>query len=266
MPPLFNPKCMLLAVDVGNTDIVIGLYTDQKWLHSWRIPSSTPRTAQEYISEISFKFLESGVATDSIQQLVYSSVVPGLNTTLLPALNQLISVKPLLVGKDVNGGLKIDIDYPHEIGSDLIANAAAAFHRYKRNCVIVDFGTALTFTTVSGKGHLLGVAIVPGLKTAVRALFTNTAQLPEVPLVLPTSTIGKNTVHSIQAGILWGYEGLVKSLIKRTREELHGDCIAIATGGLSSIIETLKTEFVEIDQNLTLDGLRTIAELSRASP
>ena len=132
--------------------------------------------------------------------------------------------------------------------------------RYQQNCVVVDFGTALTFTTVSAQGQILGVAILPGLATAVRALFTNTAQLPEVPLKLPQSAIGKNTTEAIQAGILLGYEGLVKSLIQRIRAELGGECIAVATGGLSSIIETLQDEFIEIDTQLTLDGLRVIGE------
>ena len=166
-----------------------------------------------------------------------------------------------MVGPDIYSGLEIAIDHPHEIGADLIANAVAAHARYpQKNCIVVDFGTALTFTTVSASGQILGVAILPGLKTAVKALFTDTAQLPEVPLKLPDSAIGKNTVHAIQAGILLGYEGLVKSMIRRIEAELGGDCVAVATGGLSSIIATLEGEFVEIDRSLTLNGLRLIGE------
>ena len=166
----------------------------------------------------------------------------------------------IVVGPDIYPDLNIAIDHPHEIGADLIANAVAAMSRYDQHCIVVDFGTALTFTTISKNREVLGVAILPGLVTAVKALFANTAQLPEVPLELPKSAIGKNTVHAIQAGILLGYEGLVKGLLQRIKSELDGECIAIATGGLSSIIDTLQDEFVEIDRNLTLDGLRIIGE------
>ncbi len=192
--------------------------------------------------------------------MVMSSVVPDLTPTIRTMLKGLFGKEPIIVGPTIYPDLEIAIDHPHEIGADLIANAVAVHARYRQNCVVVDFGTALTFTTVSAQGQILGVAILPGLKTAVKALFANTAQLPEVPLVLPTSAIGKNTVHAIQAGILLGYEGLVKSMIRRIRTELHEDCLAVATGGLSSILDTLRSEFEEIDRNLTLDGLRLIGE------
>ena len=129
--------------------------------------------------------------------------------------------------------------------------------------LLLIFGTALTFTTVSGEGIILGVAIAPGLKTAVKSLFSETAQLPEVPLVVPQSVFGKNTVHAIQSGILLGYESLVRGMISRIRLELDGDCLAVATGGLSSIIETLNGEFIDINRNLTLDGLRIIGERNK---
>jgi type III pantothenate kinase len=136
--------------------------------------------------------------------------------------------------------------------------------RFKSNCIVVDFGTALTFTTVDAKGKILGVAIVPGLKTAIRSLSQNTAKLFDVPLEMPGSVLGKNTVHAIQAGILIGYEGLVSSMIARIKSELSDpDCATIATGGLSSIITSLKHQFTEVDANLTLNGLRLVSELSR---
>lgn len=175
-------------------------------------------------------------------------------------LTELFGYEPIVVGPGVYPLLPIDILRPHEIGADLVANALAAFTRYQRNCVVVDFGTALTFTTVSGEGKMLGVAITPGLKTAIRSLFANTAQLPEVPIEVPSSALGTNTTHAIQAGVILGYEGLVRSLLDRIRTELNGDCIAVATGGLSNRIPSLRDAFVDIIPSLTLEGVRLIGE------
>lgn len=251
---------MLLAVDVGNTDTVFGLYQTDAWSHVWRVRSSNQESESHYASKLMLYFLEAGVSFDDVKTVVLSSVVPDLTPVIQKMLRSLFQVEIITVGPNTYPGLNILIDHPHELGADLIANAVAVITRYKQNCVVVDFGTALTFTTVSKKGEILGVAILPGLVTAVKALFANTAQLPEVPLKLPESAIGKNTVQSIQAGILLGYEGLVKSLIHRIRTEMGGECIAVATGGLSSIIDTLRDEFIEIDRKLTLDGLRIIGE------
>lgn len=251
---------MLLAVDVGNTDTVFGIYADEDWAQIWRMRSSPQESEAHYESRLRLHFLEAGLWFGDVETVVLSSVVPAMTPIISRMLRSLFGDGIIIVGPDIFPELDIAIDHPHEIGADLIANAVAVFTRYRKNCVVVDFGTALTFTTVSGSGQILGVAILPGLVTAVKALFANTAQLPEVPLQLPPSAIGKNTVQAIQAGILLGYEGLVKSLITRIRDELGGDCIAVATGGLSSIIETLEDQFVEIDRQLTLDGLRIIGE------
>jgi type III pantothenate kinase len=255
---------MLLAVDVGNTDTVFGIYRDDSWEHVWRMRSSAQEGEIHYESRLRLHFLEEGLWFGDVETVVLSSVVPNMTPVISRMLRSLFGEDIILVGPDIFPGLDVAIDHPHEIGADLVANAVAVISRYKQNCVVVDFGTALTFTTVSGDGKILGVAILPGLVTAVKALFANTAQLPEVPLQLPASAIGKNTTEAIQAGILLGYEGLVKGLIQRIRAEMGGDCIAVATGGLSSIIETLKDEFVEIDRKLTLDGLRIIGEKLRS--
>ncbi|CAG5012799.1 Type III pantothenate kinase [Dyadobacter sp. CECT 9275] len=251
---------MLLAVDVGNTDTVFGLYQSGEWSSVWRTRSLVQEGDSHYESRLRLYFLEAGLWFGDVSTVVLSSVVPALTPVIQRMLRSLFGDEIILVGPDIYPGLNIAIDHPHEIGADLIANSVAVMSRYEQNCVIVDFGTALTFTTVSKNREILGVAILPGLVTAVKALFANTAQLPEVPLQLPASAIGKNTTEAIQAGILLGYEGLVKSLIQRIRTELGGDCIAVATGGLSSIIDTLRDEFVEIDRKLTLDGLRIIGE------
>lgn len=249
---------MLLAVDIGNTDIVFGIYQDESWTQIWRMRATPLEGESHYESKLRLHFLEAGLWFGDVETVVLSSVVPAVTPVILKTLRSLFGEDIIVLGPDTYKRLPISIDHPHEIGSDLIANAVAANARYNRNCVVVDFGTALTFTTISPVQGILGVAILPGLMTAVKALFANTAQLPEVPLVMPQSAIGKNTTHAIQAGILLGYEGLVRSILARIRAELGGDCIAIATGGLSSIIETLTSEFVEIDEHLTLDGLRLI--------
>ncbi len=251
---------MLLAVDVGNTDTVFGIYENEEWISILRMRTLVQEGQAHYESTLRLHFLENTLWFGDIETVVLCSVVPDMTPIMQKVLKSLFQDEVIVVGPSIYPDLEIAIDHPHEIGADLIANSVAAMTRYNQNCVVVDFGTALTFTTVSKDRKILGVAILPGLKTAVKALFANTAQLPEVPLVLPTSAIGKNTTHAIQAGILLGYEGLVKSLLSRIKNELGGNCIAIATGGLSSIIDTLQDEFVEVDRKLTLDGLRIIGQ------
>jgi type III pantothenate kinase len=150
------------------------------------------------------------------------------------------------------------IAQPHQIGSDLVANAAAAYDRFKANCLVVDFGTALTFTAIDANGAIKGVSIAPGLRTAMKALSGNTAQLPEIPLEIPQKAIGTNTVEAIQSGIVLGYVGLVSYLVEKIKEEMGGECTVVATGGLSFVMEPLKHLFAHIDPRLTLDGLAVI--------
>jgi type III pantothenate kinase len=256
---------MLVAIDIGNTDTVFGIWKGKKWSHIFRIPSKIDEPPIFFDNRIRYHFLENNLSLNAVKTVVLSSVVPDLTPTLTIVAQEVFGKMPVVVGHNSHPEVSVKIDKPDEIGSDLYANAVSAYHKYHRNAVVVDFGTALTFTTVSQTGEILGVAIAPGLKTAVKALFSNTAQLPEVPLKLPESALGKNTTHAIQAGILLGYESLVRGMITRIRRELDGDCIAVATGGLSSIIDTLNGEFVEINRNLTLDGLRIIGELNSKS-
>ena len=205
-------------------------------------------------------FKDSGVKPEHIKNTVISSVVPKLSPVLEAVAVNIFLEKPIMVGPDSYSFLSLAIDNPSEIGTDLVANAVAAFTLYQKDCIIVDFGTALTFTTVEASGRILGVAIAPGLITAMKALFGNTAQLPEVPLELPDSVVGKNTIHAIQSGILWGYVGMVRQMLQKTRAELGEHYIAIATGGLSSILHPLQADFQFVNPHLTLEGLRIIAE------
>ena len=255
-----TPLHVQLIVDIGNTDAVFGLYNQTTWQHIWRTPARPDEPAKSYEGRLRLRLLEAGIPLSAIQTTVISSVVPDLTPTIRTMLRELFGLEPIVVGPAVYSSLPLEILRAHEIGADLVANALAAYTRYRRNCVVVDFGTALTFTTVSGDGKILGVAIAPGLETAIRSLFANTAQLPEVPIDVPASALGLNTTHAIQAGVVLGYEGLVRFLLDRIRAELGGDCIAIATGGLSGKIPSLHNAFVDVVPSLTLEGIRLIGE------
>lgn len=253
---------MQIIVDIGNTDAVFGLYDQTTWQYIWRTPARTDEPAESYERRLRLWLLEADIPLSAVQTTILSSVVPDLTPTLRAMLTELFGYQPVVVGPGVYPLLPIEVLRPHEIGTDLVANALAAYTRYKRSCVVVDFGTALTFTTVSGEGKILGVAIAPGLKTAIRSLFTNTAQLPEVPIEVPESVLGTSTTHAIQAGVVLGYEGLVRTLVGRIQTELNGDCIAVATGGLSGRIPSLRDVFADIVPSLTLEGIRLIGEFA----
>jgi len=256
---------MRLVLDAGNTDTVFGLHDGQQWLHTWRTRSLTDEPPSHYEQKIRLWLLEAGLSAAGIRQTVLSSVVPDLTPTLRLVLLALTGAEPVVVGPAIYAHLPLLVLRPYEIGTDLVANAMAAHSLFRRNCVVVDFGTALSFTTVAASGEIVGVAITTGLRTAVRALFANTAQLPEVPLEMPSSALGKNTTEAIQAGVVLGYEGLVRSLVNRICTELDGDCLVVATGGLVSAIPTLHPVFDHIRPTLTLDGLVAIGALVPAT-
>lgn len=253
---------MLLAVDIGNSDITFGLYKDEQWINIWRISSATNHPELFYGIKLREYFFEAGLKTEGVQKVVMSSVVPDLTGTIISVVTTLFGKKPIVLGPDVYSKLPIEILNPYEIGSDLVSNALAAYTFFKSHCIVVDFGTALTFTTISNTGKIEGVAIAPGLKTAIRSLSQNTAKLFDVPLEMPQSALGKNTVHAIQAGILLGYEGLVRTMLDKIRTELGDQTIpSVATGGLSSIITSLNGTFTILEPNLTLNGLRLVGDL-----
>jgi type III pantothenate kinase len=252
---------MLLAIDIGNSDITIGLWNGEAWVSQWRIPSRTEFPEVSYAVKLRDLFLEDSQAVDNVKTIVLSSVVPGLTEKIKNVTKSLFEKEPILLGPAVYAQLPLTILSPHEIGSDLVANAVGAYFKLKQTCIVVDFGTALTFTTVSGDGKILGVSIVPGLRTALKSLSQNTAKLFDVPLEMPKSALGTNTVTAIQSGIVIGYEGLVKNMVGSIRKELGIDCPAIATGGLSFVITSLKSFFYLVDPMLTLNGLRLIGDI-----
>lgn len=252
---------MLLAIDIGNTDIVFGIHNQQEWIHQFRIPSDSSRRSSDFEAKLRLFFLENNLKISEINRSIISCVVPDLKHVLKETVQEMLGLDPIIIGPEIYDQLKMEILSPYEIGTDLVCNATYSYYTYKKTCLIVDFGTALTFTVVTAEGKILGVSIAPGLKTAVKSLFSNTAQLPEVPLVMPESAIGKNTVHAIQAGILWGYVGMVREMIMQIKKEVGQDCIVLATGGLSSILTPLRDEFDEVDKLLTLNGLKIISEI-----
>lgn len=252
---------MLLAIDIGNSNVTLGFYHQKEWKHIWRLPTRNDQEARMYYQmQLSNRLLEASIPPQNIKKLILSSVVPDLTATFEQIAQHLLDQTALTLRPDRFHKLQLQIDHPEEIGTDLLANAAGAYYLYRSDCIIVDFGTALSFTIVTAKGHVLGVSIVPGLKTAINALFQKTAQLPQVPLEVPASAVGKNTVHSIQSGVLIGYVGLVRHMLQAIRAELGQHYQAVATGGLSSILSPLRNDFSQINPNLTLDGLRFIID------
>ncbi|WP_372774838.1 type III pantothenate kinase [Mangrovibacterium sp.] len=252
---------MLLAIDIGNTNIVFGVNEKGFWQKIWRIQTDPLKTADEY--EVIFRslFTSNKVCKNQIDKVILSSVVPSLNREFEDMIQHFLNLSAHLLRPEIFELLPLHVLNPYEIGSDLVANAMAAFTCYKRCCMIIDFGTALTFTTVSSDGTILGVAIAPGLRTAIQALAGNTAQLPDVQPVRPPSVLGTNTVHAIQSGIVIGYTGLVERIINKTEEELNQTLTVVATGGLASTFAHEFSRVDRVDENLTLEGLRLIGEL-----
>lgn len=251
---------MILVFDIGNSDITMGLWDGAQWKHTWRIPSRAHQPELYYGVKVRDYFFEAGQATEAVNTIVLSSVVPGLTEKIHKVIKSLFGKEPIVLGPAVYEKLPLEVLNPFEIGSDLVSNAMAAYMRMKKTCIVADFGTALTFTTVDGKGKILGVSIVPGLRTAIKALSQNTAKLFDVPLEMPVSSLGKSTITAIQSGLVIGYDGLVRSMVAAIRKELGEECPAIATGGLSFVITSLKGFFAVTDPHLTLDGLRYIGE------
>jgi len=250
---------MVLSIDIGNTNIVFGISDQNNWIKIWRVQTDWSKTADEY--EVIFRTLFAGseIRKSEITKTILSSVVPGLIRPFNEMLLHMLGRSPVLVEPSIYGKLPIEVLNPFEIGADIVADATAAFVRYGGPCMVIDFGTALTFTTISIEGKILGVAIAPGLLTALKSLKGNTAQLPDVQLVEPPSVLGENTIHAIQSGVVFGFAGLVDSIVNRTETELGEKLTVIATGGLSFILQNVSSKIQIIDENLTLDGLNYIA-------
>ena len=250
----------LFCIDIGNTNVVMGLYVGEELVAHWRIATDHRKMADEYGVLLFSLFQRSDLDPACVDGIIMSSVVPPLTSTFEKLCQRYFGRLPLAVGAGVKTGVLIRIDSPDEVGADRVVNAAAAFHRYGGPACVVDFGTATTFDALSANGDYLGGAIAPGIGIAAEALFQRTAKLPRIDLIRPPAVIGKNTVQAMQSGMLFGYVGLVEGLVARFRAELGPEMKVIATGGLAPLLAAETTAIDAVAPWLTLEGLRLIWE------
>jgi type III pantothenate kinase len=255
---------MLLAIDIGNTNITLGLYRGEDLVSAWRLATVHERMPDEYGLQLLGLLEQAECTVDEVEASVLASVVPPLTTTFLQACEKYLNQTPLIVDAGVRTGLQIRYEDPkYALGADRVADAVAVQHLYSMPACVVDFGTATTFDAISANGEYLGGAIAPGIGIASDALFQRTAKLPRVELLPPPSVIGKNTVHAIQAGLIYGYVGLVEGVVERFRGELGENMTVIGTGGLATLIAA-ETEVIQhLAPWLTLDGMRIIWRMNR---
>ncbi|MFQ5780686.1 MAG: type III pantothenate kinase, partial [Nitrospiria bacterium] len=251
-------ETVLLAIDIGNTNIVFGLFKGEKLFREWRVTTDPHKTSDGYGNLLTDFLSSQQIALSTINGAVLSSVVPCLTPIFQQVTERTFSLKAMVVTHSLKTGLKIQCRHPDEVGADRIVNAAAAYHLYGGPVVVVDFGTATTFCVVSKEGDYLGGAIVPGLMLSAEALFSHAAKLPRVELKRPSSVIGKDTVTSMQSGIIFGYIGLVNEIIKRIHHEMGEKTLVVATGGLAGLIASECGSISKIRPTLTLEGLMII--------
>lgn len=251
---------MILVFDVGNTNIVLGVYKQKVLTHHWRISTDKSRTVDEYAVVIKSLFEFSELKFSDIDAVVISSVVPPVMPTLESLARKYFGYTPLVVGPGVKTGMPIIMDNPKEVGADRIVNAVGGFAKYGGPLVIVDFGTATTFCAISARGEYLGGAITPGIGISSEALFQRASKLPRIELVRPKNVIGKNTVAGMQSGIYYGYSGQVDGIVTRMKAELGAETKVVATGGLAELIAEDSGTIDIVDSFLTLDGLLLIYE------
>lgn len=250
---------MLLAVDVGNTETVLGLFEDQRLVHHWRLTTREERTADESALALRGLLAEAGLAERDVTGVVIGSVVPGQTQALRDMAHRYLSAPPLVVEAGVRTGVAVLYENPRDVGADRIANAAAAHHRFGGPAVVVDFGTATTFDIVSGSAEYLGGVIFPGVKISATALFRAAARLPRVEVVPPRSVVARTTVESVQAGLVFGTAAMVDGLVARIEEQV-GECTVVATGGLAEPVVGACASVDHHEPWLTLEGLRLIHE------
>jgi type III pantothenate kinase len=257
---------MLLCIDVGNTNIKLGLFDGDKMRCNWRIATDRANLADEYAVLLINLFSVEGITPDQISGCAISSVVPLLTEVFGELARRYFNLEPLTLRAGTRTGMQIHTDYPAEVGADLVVNAIAARQLYGSPVIVIGFGTATTFVAVSAAGNLEGVAIAPGLATSGDSLFRATSTLPQVALARPTAAIGKNTIQSIQSGFVFGFTGLVEKLVEKFQVELGGGARVIATGGLASLI-TPETDVIEtVEPYLALVGLKILYEMNRPVP
>jgi type III pantothenate kinase len=255
---------MLLTFDVGNTNIVMGVYKEDQLITSWRMATDHNKSADEIGIFISQLFSHEKLDMSEVKDIIISSVVPHVMYSLLHMTQKYFEKEAIVIGPGIKTGMNIKYDNPRQVGADRIVNAVAGFKKYGGPLIIVDFGTATTFCAITERCEYLGGSILPGIKISADALYQKAAKLTRVELVKPDRVICKNTSQSVQAGIIYGYVGSVDYIVKKMKKELASDNIkVIATGGLSTLIASESEEIDIVDKNLTLDGLNIIYHMNR---
>ncbi|MFB0847397.1 type III pantothenate kinase [Paenibacillus oleatilyticus] len=251
---------MILVVDVGNTNIVLGIYEGKQLLHHWRLSTNRSATSDEYGMTMYNLFQHAGIGLDQVDGVILSSVVPPLMFVLEQLCLNYLKKAPLIVGPGIKTGLNIRYENPKEVGADRIVNAVAAIELYGSPCIVVDFGTATTFDYIDEKSQFIGGAVAPGISISTEALYQRAAKLPRIELVKPKSVVGRNTIASMQAGIIYGFAGQVDGIVERIKQEFRVEPKVIATGGLAELIAGESRTIELIDPLLTLQGLQIIYE------
>jgi type III pantothenate kinase len=253
---------MLLAIDVGNSHTVSGIFRQDTLIHHWRLKTDRQKTADELASGFNSLFAMQNISFTDITGVVIASVVPTQQQAWHEFTKNYLDCTPLLInGQNIKTGIKIVTDHPEEVGADRIVNAVAAYEQYKENLIVVDFGTAITFDCISAAGEYLGGAIMPGMAISLDALANRTAKLPRVDISTPPKhAIGVNTVEAIKSGLLYGYGSMVDGLVSKLSEEFPSAPLVIATGGMSETLATYSEAIRIIDPMLTLKGLQLLHE------
>ena len=249
---------MLLAIDVGNTNTVIGLFENDQLLKSWRLSTSSDKTIDEYGILFRNLFEPAGYRADQVENAIISCVVPPLQETLAEMCQQYFHCSPLIVGPGIKTGISLQVDQPQEVGADRIVNSIAVFKRFGGPAIVVDFGTATTFDPISGQGAFLGGVIAPGVRISAEALYKHAAKLPRVEIKRPRQVIGKNTVDNIQSGLFYGYLGLIDGILEGMVSEMGADPVIVATGGLGKMFAKESRFIRHFDKDLTLFGLELL--------
>ncbi len=259
------PGNMLLVIDIGNTNTVLGVYKADKLAHHWRLRTLQERTGDEYGILIRQLFEGADLMPRQVAGAIISCVVPPMMRPITEMTERYLGIRPLSVGPGIKTQMPILTENPREVGADRIVNAVAGFEKHKRGLIICDFGTATTMDAVSQRGEYLGGVIAPGIKISAEALFQRASKLPRVELDRPPRVIGRNTVESMQSGMFFGYAGMVKEIVLRMKVELDFEPLTIATGGLAGLISDETGVIDEVDEHLTLDGLKILWERNRGA-
>ncbi len=254
---------MLLAIDIGNTNVVLGVFDQERLVENWRVGTNAQRTPDEYAMSFKDLFSFAGLEFKQITGVIISTVVPPLLPVMVEMSRKYFRLEPMVVTHELKTGITIRYDNPKEVGADRIVNAAAAFKLFGGPLIIVDFGTATTFCAVTREGEYLGGAIAPGIRISAEALFQRASKLPRVELSKPLKVIGRDTVSAMQAGIIYGYAGLVDGIVERMKKELSSDARVVATGGLAELVSPETKCVQEIKPQLTLEGLQLLYDINR---